>query len=627
MSTRAKIILLLVLLALDIVAAILAYEATPRTEPGTPKALGLCASAAYVVKFPRGLGPWNTVLIAHNLSTDEYQLPVLVPWPLHEARVWGSSATGWATIGSSSARPLLYGAHIPGPVKTTIYKWSPSDTWLAILPCRARGFNSTELGKAAIIARSEPVDDIVFEAVQPSKIYVANAIPLPLGSNWTHIVLLASPRQLAGIIQLPGNQLLERLRPLIRGETVLEETSPTSLAQLGSMRIYVHRYEDMPGKWGGFGVSYSLVDRRAGYAEPALPVASTYMYMFPRSYAEYSIYSAISEKHFYSITLSRLGGHVSITKLVPERDRLVESSLETILVKGSIFSKLPDYEFIVLSTRKITCKPRLVGTVIPSHIPVRKPGVTLPVYLTTYSFSALVPGDELLVDTRVSGDASIRVLVNGLPVCQGMGGCRASLTYPWLYVVLSQVFISAEPLEVTILVNQSTTLTMLNITQRACLAIGGDNAPKRIVTIEPINPSTLSPLGLVLLAEHGNQVNIVHDALGALVMDAEGAKPNITILELLDTEPAPVTPGLVERLVQPHINWIVSWEPFLATINYVLTTPFIVIKDNRVVIHNHVSALFARIEYSVATGTKPILVLKYSAPGIESTSIQIPLTR
>ena len=619
MSTRAKIILLLVLLALDIVAAILAYEATPRTEPGTPKALGLCASAAYVVKFPRGLGPWNTVLIAHNLSTDEYQLPVLIPWPLHEARVWGSSATGWATIGSGAARPLLYGAHLPGPVKTTIYKWSPGDTWLAILPCRARGFNSTELGRAAVIARSEPVDDTVFEAVQPSKMYAANAIPLPLGSNWTHIVLLASPRQLAGLVQLPGDSsAIEKLRELVRGEVALKRAARLTPSPF---EAYMNR-EGIPlVLQGKVTIECLFTPCQASLGGLINSVGGFYLYKLPRDKASYGIYSMTGDKRYLSSRLDGIYGHLDILGIAPGLIADIGMDLRTNVSRGDILAWPPNAGAILPSNAKTSCRNvTTLEAVVPNKVPVKRPGITIPVYLMSYRFASLRPNNTLVIRVEVGNNAEVEVLVNGLPVCSGIGGCSASLAYPWLYVVMLESILSAEPLQVTILTNSSTTLTKLDILYRECATYLNSREPREVLALEPINPSTLSPTGLVFMVKWvQNKIDVLDEAPGNLALDLRGARINTTRIRHFYIVPPRSAMSLPDKLLQPHINWIDHWEPFLATLDYAVRSPFIALRSNELVINGHGMKLLLEISY--VPGKSPVLLLTYSAPGVEKSVI------
>ena len=619
MSTRAKIILLLALLALDIVAAILAYEATPRTAPGTPKALGLCASAAYVVKFPRGLGPWNTVLIAHNLGTDEYQLPVLVPWPLHEARVWGSSATGWATIGSSAARPLLYGAHVPGPVTTTVYTWSPSDTWLAILPCKTRGLNSTELGRAAVIARSEPVNGTVFEAVQPSKMYVANAIPLPLGSNWTHIVLLASPRQLAGIVQLPGNSAaIEKLRELVRGEVALKRETRLTLSPF---EAYMNREGILFVLDGRVTTEYLFTIYHLNFGGLIDPVGGFYLYKLPRDNASYGIYSLRNERRYLNALLGSTYGHMDILGLAPGLIADIGMDLRTNLSRGDILAWPPEAGAILPSNAKTGCRNvTTLEAVVPNKVPVKRPGITIPVYLMTYRFASLRPNNTLVMRVEVSNNTEIEVLVNGLPVCSGIGGCSASLAYPWLYVAMLESILSAEPLQVTILTNTSTTLTKLGIVYRECAAYINSREPREVLALEPINPSTLSPTGLVFVVKWvQNRIDVLDEALGNLALGLKGARINTTRIRYLYIIPPRSAMSLPDKLLQSHLNWIDHWEPFLATLDYAVKSPFVALRSGELVINGHGMKLLLEISY--VPEKSPMLLLAYSAPRVEKSVI------
>ena len=623
MNTRARIILLLVLLVLDVVAAILVYEAAPRIEPGVPGASGLCASTAYVVRFPRGLGPWNTVLIARNLSTDEYQLPVLVPWPLHEARVWGSSATGWATIGGGAARPLLYGDRVPGPVMVTLYTWSPGDTWLAILPCKARGFNSTELGKARIIARSEPVDGTVFEAVQPSKIYVANAIPLPLGSSWTHIILLTSPRHLAGLVQLPGDSAaIERLRELVKGEVALKRSTRLSPSPF---EAYMDR-EGIPFILEGrVTIEYLFTSYRLSFGGLINPAGGFYLYKLPRDTVGYDIYSMHSERKYLHSLLGSIYGHVDILGLALAPVSDIAMDLRANVSRGDVLAWPPVVGEVLPSSTETSCMNiTSLEAIIPNKIPVNRPGITIPVYLIAYRFASLRSRDTLIVRVETSSNTEIEVLVNGFPVCSGIGRCSASLAYPWLYVVMLESILSAEPLEVSILANGSTTLTGLDIAYRKCVARVNQEEPREIVTLEPINPSTLSPTGLVIVIKWlQSKIDVLDEALGNLALDLRGARINATRIRYLYITPSRSATSLPDKLLEPHINWIERWEPFLATLDYAARSPFVALRGDELVINSHGMKLLLEISY--VSETSPVLLLAYSAPGVEKSVVTTSL--
>lgn len=112
---------------------------------------------------------------------------------------------------------------------------------------------------------------------------------------------------------------------------------------------------------------------------------------------------------------------------------------------------------------------------------------------------------------------------------------------------------------------------------------------------------------------------MLDEAPGNLALDLRGARINTTRIRYLYIIPPRSAMSLPDKLLQSHINWIDHWEPFLATLDYAVRSPFIALRSNELVINGHGMKLLLEISY--VPGKSPVLLLTYSAPGVEKSVI------
>jgi len=636
----------LVLLNIVLLASLYAHE---QKVIGPSAGRGeLCVGQAYLVRFPKGLGPWNALLVARNTSSGEYYVPVLVPWPLRELGAWGSAPSAWAENGLALSSPTLYTGLSPvSPIRRTVYAWRPTGLWLAILPCTQVGYNASVLGRVEILARSKPLKGLVFEAVASRDLLLPNMVPLPLSTGWLHVIAFTGPGSRAGSIMLPGGErLVKELAARIRGSVALELLNTSN--DYGFFWVSAAHSSMLYTPWGPrLGTGFQPYSTAIRYSESGTSIGGAYVYTLPGTPLRLSIRvvnmsspsqgrSVVSS---YTVALSNITGHVDVVGVASPRPGpgIIGKDLETSLALETRAGRGLPASFLSSFVNAFLYKPENHGcsgfvprneVVLANPVPIKPPGVTVPVYLFAGEDSSLSPMDELVVETRAGNGSVIEVLVNGLVLCEGVGGCNASLSYPWLYPLVLESVVSGEPLEVTILSDKPTTLQMLRIIYglRGCRGSGEELG--HMTVMEPVNPRTLTPLGLVIVSENAKkrELIVVVEAPGLLELKPRGARIVKASYEILDPRPRRAL-GLVlaEKLLQIQLGNIDDWEPFLAALKRSLEAPFAASKGDTLYLAVHNSYAAARITYE-AMGETPMILARYRAPGISTPSpIAIPL--
>jgi len=630
--SRAQAYLLILLLLIDAASAAALYlrHIGINTRPLISTA-STCLSEAYVVEFPEGLGPWNTVLVAESTSTHVYYPVALLPWPLYELRLWSSQPSSWETYRVALTEPQLYAAaKHPAPIKKTVYAWRRTRTWLAILPCKSQGYAREELGNFTILARSGQVNGIIFIAAMWRGVtQPINPILLPLSTGWTHVLVygyygdihrgrrIITAKKLAGLVELPvTDALLDKLSSAIVGVA--------RLYKLGTAGI------EAPGHWVSVYREGLLATRFSPYAGvegidgDIYRIAGFYVFSDEMS-TRIAIGETISSSN-EAITAAqfRAAGHldVVVSVLPAIQPAVISMHFITDTPHGAIYSYT--LEHIYSSTEKPPSNCNRVSgyetIFLANVVPVKSPGIVIPVYVSARNLIGICPSNALSIEARVSTKTPIEILVDGLPVCRGVGGCNATIKYPWIYPLMLGTVISGEPLEIAILANKTTSLTSLELVYGLCSS-RRSTSPPRYLLIEPIDSRTLAPMGIVAVdAEPAkNKIRIGGEAVGVFTITLKGALIDLN-KSMLETYIFPPRRGwfsATDRVLQPHVNWIDNWEPFTSTINYALGNPLIVLtEDSASFIYNKAYGDMT-IAYNPRS-TDIVAIITYRVPGAQN---------
>ncbi len=634
---RAQAYLLILLLFIDAASVAALYLRHIGISPGPSVSTApTCIWRAYVIEYPEGLGPWNTVLVAENTSTHVYYPVALLPWPLHRLRLWSSQPSSWETYKLALLRPKLYAAaKHPAPIKKTVYTWRRTRTWLAILPCKHRGYTREELGNFTILARSEPTKgDLAFLAIiRKNARKPINLIPLPLSTGWTHVLVYGysnliqrakgpvSVQKLIGVIELPvTDSLLESLQCDIAGVVKLNRVSRgnglplgVSVARLDTNLLGIHfepfRREVGAGLYGG-----------------AAPVTS--FYVASNSINAVIVLGSDSPTPPPGIAPIRFSskGHLdivvsaSLLHYLPYALLFVEANVSPVV----IYSSTVPITSILADKPPRQCSGGLAGyeaLVLANTVPIRSPGIVIPVYISAWRLMGIGTDSALWIEAGVSPKTPIEVLIDGLPICRGLGGCNATIRYPWIYPLMLETVISGEPLEVAILANESATLTSLKLVYGRWVCGSSEKvSPGRYLLIEPVDPQTLAPMGIIIVDTKAgrNKVHVEGETVGTFTITLKGAQidPNHSLFEPYSFPPTRSL-STADRVLQPHINWIDDWEPFLSTINYALGNPLIVLtEDSTSFIYNKAYGAMTIAYKPRSTGI--IAIITHQIPGIQN---------
>ncbi len=627
--SRAQAYLLILLLLIDAASVAALYLRHIEISPGPSASTApTCIWRAYVVEYPEGLGPWNTVLVAENTSTHVYYPVALLPWPLHKLRLWSSQPSSWETYRLALTKPQLYAAaKHPAPIKKTVYTWKRTRTWLAILPCKHKGYTREELGNFTVLARSEQVNGMVFIAAMWRRVtQPINPILLPLGTGWTHVLVygyygdihrgrrIITAKKLAGLVELPvTDTLLDKLSSAIAGVA--------RLYKLGTAG------KEAPGHWvtvyreSFLATHFSPYAGVVGLDGDIYRIAGFYVFS-DEMRTEIIIGETIaSSKETITAARFRIAGHldVVVSVLPAVQPAVTPIRFITDVPRGAIYSYT--LEHIHSSTKKPPSNCNRVSSYetvfLANAVPVKSPGIVIPIYISARSLIGIGPSSVLSVEARVSTKTAIEILVDGLPVCKGIGGCNATIKYPWTYPLMLGTVISGEPLEVAILANKITTLTSLELVYGLCSPQRSTSHP-RYLLIEPIDPRTLAPMGIVAVDTKPakNKIHIEGEAVGVFTITLKGAliDQDKSMLETYIFPPRSGWFPAAERILQPHINWIDCWEPFLATINYALGNPVIMLTEDSA------SLVYNKAYGDITIAYKPrstdiIAIITHQAPG------------
>ena len=634
--SRAKVYLLLLLLFIDAasVAALYLRHIGVSTRPSVSTA-STCIWRAYVIEYPEGLGPWNTVLVAENTSTHVYYPVVLLPWPLHKLRLWSSPLSSWEAYRLALTEPQLYAAtKHPAPVKKTVYTWRRTRTWLAILPCKGQGYSREELGNFTTLARSEPVKGVVFiAALWKGVTQPINPVLLPLSTGWIHVLVygyygciyrsrrIISALKFAGLVELHvTGMLLDKLSRAVAGIVRLHRVNITAIniTEAPAHKVSIYR-ESFLGSFlvTHFGPDIGMV----GFSGDIYRIFGFYVFS-DKMRTRISIGETLSSSN-ETITVAQFeaAGHLDVVVSVLPAVRPATTSLDftTDTPHGAIYSY--PLGFVHLTTEKPLSDCNTISSYetifLANTVHVKSPGVEIPVYVSAPRLMSIGPRNALLIEARVSTKTSIEILIDGLPVCRGIGGCNATIKYPWIYPLMLEPVISGEPLEVAILSNKTITLTSLELIYGLCSPERSMSSP-RYVLIEPVDPRTLAPMGIVAIKIDAprNKIRIEGEAVGAFTMTLRGAliDLNKSTLETYILPPKRGWFSAADKVLQPHINWIDDWEPFLSMLNYALGNPMVVLTRNSVSFIYNKAYGDMTIAYKPES-TEAVAVITHRVPG------------